>query len=144
MIWATGPQCRKWLREQGHDVSMWAKDLGAHIQFSRQATNATIVAKIHKFVERWGDFARSPATYAQKVKAIKAVCWPNTLHGISSAHLGRDHIDSLRTAAMRSLRETSWGASPILHLSLIEAPMLDPGFFANNDNSHGFPKPFDL
>ena len=130
VIWATGPSCRKWLREQGHDVAMWAKDLGAHIQFSRQVTNNTIVSKIEKFLERWGDFARSPATYSQKIKAIKAVCWPNTLHGISSAHLGRDHYDSLRTAAMRSLRETSWGASPIMHLSLVEEPLLDPCFFA--------------
>ena len=130
VIWATGPQCRKWLRELGHDVSMWAKDLGAHIQYSRQVTNSTIVAKISKFVERWGDFARSPATYSQKVKAIKAVCWPNTLHGISSVHLGKDHFDSLRTAALRSLGETSWGASPVLHLTLVEQPLLDPNFFA--------------
>lgn len=130
VIWATGAQCRKWLREQGHDVSMWAKDLGAHVQYSRQVTNSSIQTKISKFLERWGDFSRSPATYSQKIKAIKAVCWPNTLHGISSVHLGRDHFDSLRTAAMRSLHETSWGASPILHLSLVEQPMLDPGFHA--------------
>ena len=130
VVWATGPQCRKWLREQGHDVSMWAKDLGAHIQFSRQVTNSTIVGKISKFVGRWGDFARSPATYLQKIKAIKAVCWPNTLHGVSSVHLGRDHFDSLRTAALRSLGETSWGASPVLHLTLVEQPLLDPHFFS--------------
>ena len=129
VLWATSSECRQWLRSHGHDVSMWAKDLGAHVQYSQQCTNEVIVSKIKAFASRWADFHRSPATYIQKLRAICAVSWPNTLHGISSVHLGMDHVDSLRTAAMRALREHGSGTSPAIHLALVEAPSSDPGFY---------------
>ena len=78
---------------------------------------------------RWADFSRSPATYVQKLRAIRSVSWPNTLHGISSVHLGSDHVDSLRTSAMRALHEHGSGTSPAIHLALVEAPASDPGFY---------------
>ena len=129
LLWATSPECREWLRSHGHSVSMWAKDLGAHIQYSKQSTNEVIVNKIKAFAERWAAFSRSPASYHQKLKAIRSVSWPNTLHGISSVHLGSDHIDSLRTSAMRALKEHGSGTSPAIHLALVEAPNSDPGYF---------------
>ena len=129
LLWATSPECRNWLRSHGHSVSMWAKDLGAHIQYSKQCTNEVVVGKIKSFATRWADFCRSPATYLQKLKAIRSVSWPNTLHGISSVHLGMDHVDSLRTSAMRALHEHGSGTSPAIHLSLVEAPTADPGYY---------------
>ena len=100
------------------------------MQYSRVATNAVITTRICKFQGRWTSMATSPAPYSQKILALKTVAWPNTLHGIASAHLGDKHLDTLRTSAMQSLKESKPGTSPSVHLSLCENPMSDPGCYA--------------
>ena len=45
-----------------------------------------------------------------------------------SVHLGDEHYEQLRTGALRGLGEQCGGASPALHLSLVEHPSADPGF----------------
>ena len=107
---------------------MWTRELGGHVQFSKQMTNSVITNRIKNFKSRWPDIARSQAPYTQKLKAIKMVAWPNALHGITSVHLGDEHYEHLRTGALRGLGEHMWGASPAIHLSLVEHPSADPGF----------------
>ena len=51
------------------------------------------------------------------------------LHGIASAFLG-NHFDDLRTNALPALADHKPGTSPILHLSLTNHPLADPGFNA--------------
>ena len=129
-VWANSLEARKFLRDQSLTVKMWARDLGGHVQYSRQNTNAIITSRISAFKERWKDFARSHAPYHQKLSAIKMVAWQNVLHGITSVHLSDEHHDELRTGALRGLQAHSAGTSPIAHLSLVEHPSADPGFFA--------------
>ena len=130
VLWSNDEHERKSLRDEEFKVAMWTRDLGGHVQFSKQMTNSVITKKIAAFKPRWADIARSHAPYGHKLKAIKMVAWPNTLHGITSVHLGDDHYNHMRTGALRGLGEHMWGASPTIHLSLIEHPSADPGFYA--------------
>ena len=129
-VWSTDTAERQWFRQNHQKVQMWARDLGGHVQYSLQTTNSVVVSKINKFKPRWKDMSRSKATYAQKIKTLKALAWPNTMHGVSSVHLSDEHHDTLRTGAMMGLNQQSKGASPKIHLSLIEKPGADPGFYA--------------
>lgn len=128
VVWSNDKKERKYLRDSEHQVAMWTRELGGHVQFSKQMTNSVITNRIKNFKSRWPDIARSQAPYTQKLKAIKMVAWPNALHGITSVHLGDEHYEHLRTGALRGLGEHMWGASPAIHLSLVEHPSADPGF----------------
>ena len=130
IVWSNKMAGRKLLRSQNFEVKHWMRDLGGHVQYSQQSTNSVIVQKILAFKPRWKDLARSKASYGQKLRALRSVAWPTTMHGISSIHLGEDHIDELRTGAMRGIEQHGLGTSPKIHLSLIEPALTDPGFHA--------------
>eukprot|EP00435_Cladocopium_sp_Y103_P013223 s3565_g3.t1 len=129
-LWSTEGQFRKVFIQNGYQVKTAARDVGAHMQYTRQATNYTITQKIEGFKDRWKSLALSPAAYEQKLRAVKVVAWTSTLHGIASAHLGDSWFDDLRTGAMRALKEHKPGCSPSVHLSLFEHPSADPAFHA--------------
>lgn len=129
-LWSTDGSFRKLFIQHGHHVKTAARDIGAHIQYTRQATNFTITQKISLFSDRWKSLALSPAPYEQKLRAAKAVAWPNMLHGITSAHLGDPWYEDMRTGLVRALGEHKPGCSPLIHLSLVEHPSADPGYHA--------------
>ena len=129
-MWANSATDRKHLRTLRHQTMMWARDLGGHVQYSRQSTNSIITKRISAFKERWRDIARSHAPYHQKLTAIRMVAWPNALHGVTSVHLSDEWLEELRTGAVRGLGCHASGTSPPIHLSLVEHPSADPGFFA--------------
>ena len=128
-VWSTSPQDRQWLRDNDHVVKPWARDLGGHVQYNKCSTNGVIIAKCQSFQERWKQFARSRAPAHTKLRAIRTVAWPNMFHGIASVHLGLDHFDTQRTAAVRSLGLHHSGTSPRIQLSLVEFPTADPEIF---------------
>lgn len=130
IVWSNSSTGRQHLRSPNLEAKYWMRDLGRHVQYSQQATNSVIVQRIVAFKPRWKDLARSKAGYHQKLRALRSVAWPTTLHGISSIHLGEDHYDDLRTGAMRGLDQHGLGTSPKIHLSLIEPVLTDPGFNA--------------
>eukprot|EP00435_Cladocopium_sp_Y103_P027778 s1703_g6.t2 len=129
-LWSTEGSFRKVFLQNGFSVKTAARDVGAHMQYTRQATNFTITSKIEAFASRWKSLALSPASYDQKLRAIKMMAFPNMLHGIASAHLGDSWYEDIRTGAMRALREHKPGCAPPIHLSLVEHPSADPGFHA--------------
>ena len=137
-FWATAAAQRHALREDGHNVSFWARDLGAHIQYTKQATNSVITSKAEKFLPTWKDLARSYAPMRQKTHALRSVARPNILHGVSSVHLGSHHFDSLRTHALRGLVDQTPGTSPTAFLALCEHPSLDPEFHSIWDTVKDF------
>eukprot|EP00438_Fugacium_kawagutii_P029787 Skav227160 [mRNA] locus=scaffold502:175705:180465:- [translate_table: standard] len=128
-VWANNAHDRKRLRDRQFQVVHWTRDLGGHVQYSQVPTNKVVTGKISKFRPRWRDITRSPAPRAQKVKAIKMAAWPNALHAISSVHLRDELITELRAAAVRCLGLEQLGTSPLAQLSLLEGPMVDPGFY---------------
>ncbi len=66
-MWAINSADRKHLRSMQQHTRLWARDLGGHMQYSRQSTNSTITSRICAFKERWRDIARSHAPYHQKL-----------------------------------------------------------------------------
>lgn len=72
-FWGTTPSMRKILHQEVGHLRSFARDLGSHVQYSRQATNQVIVQKISKFSERWGDLARPAAPRNQKLQSLRTV-----------------------------------------------------------------------
>ena len=100
------------------------------MQYTKKATNQTIAKRIADFKPRWKSLAISPASYNQKLLAVRAVAWSQTLHGIASTVIGPALFDTLRTEALRVLGEHKPGASPTMRLALVEHTTFDPGFQA--------------
>eukprot|EP00435_Cladocopium_sp_Y103_P036813 s432_g9.t1 len=130
IFWSTNAQDRQDLRSSNQKVVYWMRDLGGHVQYTKQLTNSVITSKIEKFQPRWQALACSKASYKRKLLAIKTVALPNILHGIASAFVGNAHFDGLRTSALQAIGEHRPGASPLVHFSLVCHPTADPTFFA--------------
>ena len=129
-MWSTDPEGRKSFRQEGTNHKTSARDLGGQLQYTRQAANSVITQKMENFRPRWKSVQRSQAPYQQKLRALKATAWTNALHGASSATIGDENFEPLRTGALRALGEHHNGTSPIIHISLVEHPSHDPAFHA--------------
>eukprot|EP00435_Cladocopium_sp_Y103_P069100 s70_g32.t1 len=131
-VWSTQGSGRRHLREQqvGTDfqIQHWARDLGGHMTYTRQHTNRTVVKRLENMPPLWNLLARSLAPYPQKLRSLRSKAWPLALHGSPSVMLAENHFTTLRTGAMRGLREHASGVNPMLHLSAVEHPMHDPQF----------------
>ena len=118
------------MRSKDFATKLHARDLGGHIQYSQVVSNSTITNRCAQIKPLWGRLSRSLSPYRTKIRAIKAKAWPHCLHGVASVHMSDDHFTHLRTGAMQGLGEHSAGTSPIIHMSLVEHPSLDPQFAA--------------
>ena len=127
-VWSVDPTDRALFRVNHFQTKGYARDL--HVQYNRCATNSTITKKLEKLGALWGRLARSTAPYSQKIKAILSKAWPLSLHAISSAHLGDEHFDKMRTGAIQGIKCQRAGMSPRIHLSLVENPKVDPQMYA--------------
>lgn len=129
-LWSTSPTDRKIIRAENLVVKSNARDLGGHMQYTLQVTNSTVAAKCAAMNPLWGKLCRSLASYQQKLRACKAKAWTRCLHAVESIHLADEHFDRLRTGVMQSIHASRTGASPLIHLNLIESPCNDPQFHA--------------
>ncbi len=137
-VWSTDANDRKTLKHSNFVIKHWARDLGGHMQYTMQVTNATIATRCINMEPLWGRLARSPASYLQKLRACKAKAWPAGLHAIGSVHLADEHFVKLRTGVARGLEFEHAGASPLAHLSLVEDAHADPQFVALLDTVFSF------
>lgn len=128
-FWSTDPTERAAFREQNKRIEQASRDLGGHVQYSRQTTNFTITQKISS-LDRWPQLARSKAPRSIKLRALRTAVWPNIFHGVASVHLGDTHHEHLRTSIMKCINDAQPGVSPTMVLSLFENPLNDPGYFA--------------
>ena len=116
-LWSTDAEARREFR-QGHlVVTLAARNLGAHQNFSRHCHNAELQKRLAHMPRVWVRLKASPATYRQKLAAIHMMAWPRALHGISVVHLGESHWKVLRSGAVRALKADRKGANPYLHLA---------------------------
>ncbi len=129
-LWSTDAECRRTIRQADFAIRQYARDLGGHVQYNLKVTNSTVTAKIAKMGPLWNKLSRSLAGYGQKVRACRAKAWPRCLHAVEIVHLADEHYEALRTGLMKALAANKSGASPIIHLSLIEATKTDPQFYA--------------
>ena len=100
------------------------------MQFSRQSTNATSMRRFQEVRLLWPKLRKCLSPYRIKVQALRVAAWPRALHGGSVVHLAWNSFKKLRSGAMKGLGENKPGASPLIHIGLLEAPGTDPGFAA--------------
>ena len=128
VAWATAPQDRALLREDGATVVLDARNLGGHCSYSRRCTNFTVTRRIKAMSDMWPKLAVSCAPYTRKLSALMTVAWPRGLHGSEAVSLGEHWLTKLRTRAMEGLGCRRPGANAMVHLSLVSPTACDPGY----------------
>ena len=129
VAWATTSPFRSELRRNGFQVVGDTRDLGAHLSFTRQLRNSTLLQRIYGLEDFWRKVAVAKGSHMQKVQAVKCAAWPRALHGVSAVIVGKKHWQSLRTSYMKALRHAKPGASPWLQL-LLDGFCVDPQQYA--------------
>lgn len=130
LVWATEGEERKKLKELGHQVTKNVRDLGGHMQFSRQQTNGTVKKKCLELGSLWRRLACSAAPLRCKTRVVRVKAWPRALHAAAGVNIG-DHIyESLRAGAFRGCRLQKAGASSKIYWSLCNHCAHDPEGFS--------------
>ena len=119
--WSLDPRVRQHMRGAGIRVRHHAKDLGAHIAFSKQFTNCTIKDRFSALDQFWDQLRCSKCSYQRKTFLLKMVGWPRGLYGVSSVPLGTSVWVSLRRKACAALSMRKAGVNPLLLLGLVES-----------------------
>ena len=119
--WSTSSLVRGQFRSVGIPVKHHAKDLGAHVAFSRQRTNQTLAQRLDSLAPFWDQLRSSRASYHAKLRALRCVAWPRGLFGVASAPLGSAVWLRHRRLAVKSLAFGKPGVNPGLLLGLVEA-----------------------
>ncbi len=127
--WGTSGPTRAALRNGGFKVVSDVKDLGAHMVFSKQLRNQTVLSRIAQLEDFWSKLGMARGTLAQKQRAVKTAAWPRALHSISAIQLGLKHFGGLRTCYMRALRFAKPGANPMVQMTL-DGFAMDPQLYA--------------
>ena len=111
-LWSTDAEARKAFRQSQVCVTLAARNLGAHQNFSRHSHNAELQKRLTRMPQVWVRLKASHSPYKHKITALHMMAWPKALHGISVVHLG-----DLRSGASKALRADRKGANPYLHLA---------------------------
>ena len=127
--WSTSAELRQSMRRARIPVKHYARDLGAHIGYSRQYTNATVRSRIDALDSFWQQLKRSQAPHKLKLKAVRSVALPRGLHAISAAPLGFHVWVHMRRKITDSLAFKKAGLSSALFVALVE-PSIDPQLYA--------------
>ena len=120
VAWSVDPSVRQGMRQAGLKVHHFTRELGAHLAFSRQFTNAVIKDRFRALDQFWEALKSSKASYFRKVTALRSVAWPRGLYGVSSAPIGAQAWIQLRRNAVAALNLRKAGVSPALLLGLVE------------------------
>lgn len=129
-MWSTCSSTRKSLRTHGFKLIASGRNLGAHVQFSRQHTNKSLMERIQAVVSLWPKLKLSACAYHQKVRALTCAAWPKALHGVAATTVSMNAFGTLRSGAMKGLKADKAGANPMVHLGLVEKPCTDPHAWA--------------
>ena len=128
--WACDATGRADLRAMQVTPIKAAKDLGAHIQYTANLTNGTVLAKFRKLPDLWHKLSRSHSPQVQKLKVLRVVAWPRVLYSGAIVHIGKAHFDEARAGAFRALGLQKSGANAQVFLSLMAPAQSDPEFYA--------------
>ena len=128
--WSVCQDGRKMLKNQGFGVVCFSRNLGAHVQYTRQHTNKALMDRLQNVHTLWTKLRLSASPYAQKVRALKSAAWPKCLHAIAATTISQATYTALQAGAMKGLKVDNAGANPAVHLGLVELPTADPQFWA--------------
>lgn len=118
--WSTCSRIRGHFRSAGIPVKSSARDLGAHLAYTRQYTNSTVTERLDALEEFWTALKKSPSPYRTKIQALRTVAWPRGLHAVSSTPIGASVWGQLRSAAVQSTLGRKAGVNPFVLLGLVE------------------------
>ena len=116
-VWSTQALARQTLRQRSLQVTLAARNLGAHQNFSKHAWNSTLQARLRNMPDVWTRLRASLSPYCTKLQAVRMLAWPRALHGISVVHLGQTHFKTLRAGVMKAIQANRKGANPMLHMA---------------------------
>jgi len=128
--WSCDATGRAHLRAHNDIPVRSAKDLGAHMQYTGNQTNGTVLAKFKQLPELWHKLSRSHAPQAQKLKVLRVVAWPRVLYSGSIVHIGPAHFDEARAGAFKAIGMQKSGANAQIFLALVANVGTDPEFYA--------------
>lgn len=124
-VWATAPSHRAQLRNSELPVMLNARDLGAHLNLCMRKGNRVLIDRINNMGTTWQQLRSCLSPYRLKIIGLRMLAWPRAMHGISAVSVGPLNYGSLRTGALRGLRQDRIGANPTLHLPL-NGVVVDP------------------
>jgi len=82
-LWSTDADARRSLRGGDVAVTLAARNLGAHQNFSRHCHDAEVQKRLAKMPLIWVRLKASQGPYRHKVTAIYMMAWPRALYGIT-------------------------------------------------------------
>ena len=127
--WATSGEFRKALRQQGFTVKLDAADLGAHVTYSQQLRNSSMLARFHNLQDFWIKLKAAFGTHSQKAQVVLRAAWPRAMHAVSATLIGTKHYHKLRSAYMVAQRLDRPGANSFLQLHC-DGFLADPHAYA--------------
>ena len=128
--WSITAAGRAQARGSGFTVVTKTRNLGAHVQFTRQHTNSVQVERLKSLQTLWPRLRISASHYRQKLRAILMAAWPKGLHAIAATTISSQWFQTLRAGAIKGLRVDGAGCNAHLHLGMVETPFHDPQFWS--------------
>ncbi len=136
-FWSTSPAIRRQLKKEGRLVKLAARDLGAHVVYSRQVSNKTLTTRIDDLSPFWAQLASAAGSHDQKTRVVRMAAWPRAFHACAAVVVGRRFVDALRAECLRSFCLSKPGASPLLQFC-VEKDGTDPQQWIISDTIRSF------
>ena len=126
--WCSTAQGRAQLRQAGHSVSLGQRDLGGQVTYCQQLRNRLLQDRVASVIPFFSKLRSAKIPTSIKIANLVQVLWPRALHGCEAVQLGIQHLQKLRSGAMKALKWSRGGASPVVRLGLLNLK-LDPVWF---------------
>ena len=127
--WCTNRADVNELHTLGYDVRTEAGDLGVQHSYTGHKRVGVQLLRLHALEHLWGKLRKLDADLTLKQHILVTMFWPKAFHGISVCLLGKNHIDSLRTQALKALGHGRAGAAPLMRMLLGTSLLCDPGYY---------------
>lgn len=130
VFWSINAAARHTLRQAELTVIQNCRDLGGHMQFTKQKTNRTLAEKSESIKKLWPRLNQCRAPLRHKFKVLRCKAWPRVLHSCPGVHINKNITTNLRSGAMQGLGLNKSGANPMIQLSWLQFPTHDPECYA--------------
>ena len=117
--WSSSSQGRTQLKQAGHRVSLGQRDLGGQVTYCQQLRNRVLQDRIASVIPYFVRLRSSRAPFRVKIANLVQVLWPRALHGCEAVQIGSQHLQKLRSGAMKALKWSRGGASPVIRFGLL-------------------------
>ena len=130
-LWSTDGAARADLRDFDVTLAHFARNLGAHQNFTRHCWNSVLQERLRTMPQVWTLLRASLSPYHLKLKALPILgVAPCASRGLRSCTLVRLTIGSCGSGAMRGLRAERKGCQPCPSLGPVVSFLADPEAWA--------------